>query len=87
MNNRIKNLNIYLTWEIIPRIIITCGIFSHLLKQEDLAMKKVSQLTALSLVMISANALAHHPAAEIVDPEVYEMIEENSSLEQNVGNL
>ena len=42
-------------------------------------MKKVSQLTALSLVMISANALAHHPAAEIVDPEVYEMIEENIS--------
>ena len=42
-------------------------------------MKKVSQLTALSLVMISANALAHHPAAEIVDPDVYEMIEENIS--------
>ena len=42
-------------------------------------MKKISQLTALSLVMISANALAHHPAAEIVDAEVYEMIEENIS--------
>jgi len=42
-------------------------------------MKKVTQFTALSLVMISANAFAHHPAADIVDPEVYEMIEENIS--------
>lgn len=48
-------------------------------EKEELVMKKVTQLTALSLVMISANAFAHHPAADIVDPEIYEMIEENIS--------
>ena len=42
-------------------------------------MKKLTQLTALGFLMVSANAYAHHPAADIVDPEVYEMIEENIS--------
>lgn len=42
-------------------------------------MKKLTQLTALSFLMVSAHAYAHHPAADIVDPEVYEMIEENIS--------
>ena len=42
-------------------------------------MKKLSTITTVSMLLISANAFAHHPAADIVDPEVYEMIEENIS--------
>lgn len=42
-------------------------------------MKKLTQLTALSFLLVGANAYAHHPAADIVDPEVYEMIDENIS--------
>ena len=42
-------------------------------------MKKLSTITTVSMLLISANAFAHHPAADIVDPEIYDMIEENIS--------
>ena len=42
-------------------------------------MKNTFKLGSLILLAVSANAFAHHPAADIVDPEVYEMIEENIS--------
>ena len=42
-------------------------------------MNKIFQLSTLTLALASANAFAHHPAADIVDPDVYEMIEENIS--------
>jgi hypothetical protein len=68
-----------LTWEIIPRIINACGNISHLNKEEDIIMKNTFKLSALALLLVGANAYAHHPAAEIVDPAVYDMIEENIS--------
>ena len=42
-------------------------------------MKK--QLLTIAIVMpfISVGAYAHHPAADIVDPEIYAMIDENVS--------
>ncbi len=42
-------------------------------------MKNTIKLGSLILLAASANAFAHHPAEAIVDPEVYEMIEENIS--------
>jgi len=42
-------------------------------------MKNTFKLTTLALLLAGTNAYAHHPAADIVDPEVYEMIEENIS--------
>ena len=42
-------------------------------------MKKIFQLSTLTLLLASVNAYAHHPAVDIVDPAVYEMIEENIS--------
>ncbi len=42
-------------------------------------MNKIIKLSTLALLLASANAYAHHPAADIVDPEVYEMIDENVS--------
>ena len=42
-------------------------------------MKNTFKLGSLILLAVSANAYAHHPAVDIVDPEVYEMIEENIS--------
>lgn len=42
-------------------------------------MNKIFQLSTLTLALASANAFAHHPAADIVDPEIYAMIEENIS--------
>lgn len=38
-------------------------------------MKKLFTLSALSLLLASTNLYAHHPAADIVDEEVYEMID------------
>lgn len=40
-------------------------------------MKKALQVAALASVLASFSAFAHHPAADIVDPETYEMIDEN----------
>jgi len=42
-------------------------------------MKKIIPLSTLALLLASANIYAHHPAADIVDPEIYEMIDENVS--------
>lgn len=40
-------------------------------------MKKSLLTTAFIMSMASASAFAHHPAADIVDPEIYAMIDEN----------
>lgn len=42
-------------------------------------MKKSLLSTAVAIAMASSMAYAHHPAAEIVDPEIYAMIDENVS--------
>ncbi len=42
-------------------------------------MKNTLKLSTLALLLVGANAYAHHPAADIVDPEVYDMIDENIS--------
>ena len=42
-------------------------------------MKKLFKLSTLAVLVTSANAYAHHPAEDMIDPEVYEMIEENIS--------
>ena len=40
-------------------------------------MKKLTYTTAILMAMTASGAFAHHPAADVVDPEVYERIEEN----------
>ena len=40
-------------------------------------MKSVFKAAAIASVFASVAAFAHHPAADIVDPEIYEMIDEN----------
>ncbi len=40
-------------------------------------MKKTLLTTALFLSMAGTSVHAHHPAADIVDPEIYAMIDEN----------
>lgn len=42
-------------------------------------MTKTFNLGTLALLIVSSNSYAHHPAVDIVDPEVYAMIEENIS--------
>ena len=42
-------------------------------------MKKLLLTTAIAIAMASTAAFAHHPAADIVDPDVYDRIEENIS--------
>jgi len=42
-------------------------------------MKKLLLTSAILVAMGSHVAYAHHPAAEIVDPEIYAMIDENVS--------
>ena len=42
-------------------------------------MKKLLLTTAIAIAMSSTVAFAHHPAADIVDPDVYATIEENIS--------
>ena len=42
-------------------------------------MKKLLLTTAITMAMASTAAFAHHPAADIVDEDVYDMIEENIS--------
>jgi hypothetical protein len=56
-------------WDLFPLLLIT----------EENPMNRIFQLSTLALLLASANSYAHHPAADIVDPEVYEMIEENIS--------
>jgi hypothetical protein len=38
-------------------------------------MNKIFQLSALSLFLTSTNLYAHHPAADIVDEDIYAMID------------
>jgi len=40
-------------------------------------MKKALSLTAIATLFSTASAFAHHPAADIVDPDIYAMIDEN----------
>ena len=40
-------------------------------------MKKLLLTTSFFVSLASASAFAHHPAADIVDPEIYAMIDEN----------
>jgi len=38
-------------------------------------MKKLVNITAILSVMVSTSVFAHHPAADMVDADVYEMID------------
>ncbi len=38
-------------------------------------MRKLLQVTALATLLSAPAAFAHHPAADIVDPEIYAMID------------
>jgi hypothetical protein len=40
-------------------------------------MKNTLKVAAIASLFASVTAFAHHPAADIVDPEIYEMIDEN----------
>ena len=42
-------------------------------------MMKVFKYSTVAMLFASANAFAHHPAVDMVDPDVYSMIEENIS--------
>ena len=42
-------------------------------------MKKLLLTTAIAIAFASTAAFAHHPAADIVDPEIYLMIDDNVS--------
>jgi len=42
-------------------------------------MKKLVITSAIAIAFASTSAFAHHPAADIVDPEIYAMIDENVS--------
>lgn len=50
---------------------------AHFYTYEELIVKKALQVAALASVLASFSAFAHHPAEDIVDPEIYEMIDEN----------
>lgn len=40
-------------------------------------MKNVLKVATIASLFVSFAAFAHHPAADIVDPEIYEMIDDN----------
>lgn len=40
-------------------------------------MTHIMKVAAIASLFASVSAFAHHPAADIVDPEIYEMIDEN----------
>ena len=40
-------------------------------------MKKALQVVVLASLLTSFSAFAHHPAADIIDPETWEMIDQN----------
>ena len=40
-------------------------------------MNNLLKVAAIASLFASATAFAHHPAADIVDPETFEMIDEN----------
>jgi hypothetical protein len=47
--------------------------------KEDRVMKKILLATAIAVTFASSYIFAHHPAADIVDPDIYEMITENTA--------
>ncbi len=42
-------------------------------------MKKIILATVIAVIFGSSYVFAHHPAADIVDPEIYAMIDENTA--------
>ncbi|MBT8448186.1 MAG: hypothetical protein KJO69_00760 [Gammaproteobacteria bacterium] len=42
-------------------------------------MKKIILATVIAVTFVSSYVFAHHPAADIVDPEIYAMIDENTA--------
>jgi phage shock protein A len=40
-------------------------------------MKKALQVVVLASLLTSFSAFAHHPAEDIIDPETWEMIDQN----------
>ncbi|MCB1791887.1 MAG: hypothetical protein KDJ27_11985 [Gammaproteobacteria bacterium] len=40
-------------------------------------MKNVLKAATIASLFVSFATFAHHPAADIVDPEIYEMIDDN----------
>lgn len=42
-------------------------------------MKSLLQVAVLTSMLASFSALAHHPAQDIVDEDIYDMIDENVS--------
>ena len=42
-------------------------------------MKKTILATAIAITFGSSYVFAHHPAADIVDPDIYDMITENTA--------
>ena len=42
-------------------------------------MTKILSLSSIALLIASTQSYAHHPAVDMVDPEIYAMIEENIS--------
>ena len=42
-------------------------------------MKKILLVTAIAVTFASSYVLAHHPAADIVDPDIYDMITDNTA--------
>lgn len=40
-------------------------------------MRVITKVAAIVSMLAAGSAFAHHPAADIVDPEIYEMIDEN----------
>jgi hypothetical protein len=57
----------------------SCGNISHLYKKEDKTMKKLLLTTAIVMSFGTTAAFAHHPAADMVDEDTYEMIDANVS--------
>ena len=49
------------------------------MNKEDAVMKKILLVTTIAVTFGSSYVFAHHPAAAIVDDEIYTMIEENIS--------
>jgi len=45
--------------------------------QKETVMKSVLKVAVLTSLLASFSAFAHHPAADIVDEDIYEMIDDN----------
>jgi len=51
----------------------------HQVHKPEIIMNKTFLITAFIASIISTSAFAHHPAADVVDPEIYSMIDDNVS--------